>query len=137
MTNQRKLRNYLIKRKMQIRITAKFVFFALISSLLSGVMVYFTLWPTLSTLIPPDVFPILRANIVFTLFCAVVPIVLLIFVSGTIITHRVAGPIYNIENKLDKAIRGEDIDLIRLRKDDELQELAEKINALLQKLKDS
>ena len=137
MKNQRKLRNYLIKRKMQIRITAKFVFFALISSLLSGAMVYLTLWPTLSTLIPPDVFPILQANIVFTLFCAVVPIVLLIFVSGTIITHRVAGPIYNIENKLDKAIRGEDIDLIRLRKDDELQELAEKINALLQKLKDS
>jgi len=137
MKNQRKLRNYLIKREMQIRITGKFVFFALISSLLSGIMVYLTLWPTLSKLIPPDVFPILQANIVFTLFCAGVPIVLLIFVSGIIITHRIAGPIYNIEDKLDKAIRGEDIGLICLRKGDELQELAEKVNTLLQKLKDS
>ncbi|MEA1867986.1 MAG: hypothetical protein U9N19_07810 [Thermodesulfobacteriota bacterium] len=137
MKKQRKLHNYLIKRKMQVRITAKFVFFALISSLLSGIMVYLTLWPTLSKLIPPDVFPILQANIVFTMFCASVPIVLIIFVSGIIITHRVAGPLYNIENKLDKAIRGEDIGLICLRKGDELEDLAQKVNTLLQKLKDS
>ncbi|MCP3685310.1 MAG: hypothetical protein GY861_21870 [bacterium] len=137
MKNQRKLRNYLIKHKMQIRITAEFVFFALISSLLSGTMVYLTLWPTLSRLSTVDIFPILQANFVFILFWNSVPLVLVISVAGIIITHRVAGPVFNIENKLDKAIRGEGIELIRLRKHDELHELEEKINILFQKLKES
>ncbi len=136
MKSQRKLRNYLIKRKMQFRITAKFVFFALVSSLLSGVLVYFTLWPTLSRFIPPEVSPILRANFVFILFWNSVSIVLLIFVIGILITHRIAGPLYHIEAKLDKALRGEHIVLIHLRKGDELQELAHKINALFQELEE-
>jgi hypothetical protein len=137
MNSQRKLRHYLIKHKMQIRTTAKFVFFAFISLLLGGILVYLTIWPTLSQLVPPDIFPILRANFIFILFWNSAPIILLIFVAGIIITHRIAGPVYTIETKLDKALRGEEIQLIRLRKGDELQELADKINALLQKLQES
>jgi signal transduction histidine kinase len=122
---------------MQIRTTIKFVFLALISLLLGGMLVYLTLWPSLSRLITPDIFPILRANFIFILFWNSVPIVLLIFVAGIIITHRIAGPVYNIETKLDKALRGEEIQFIRLRKGDELQELADKINALLQRLQET
>ena len=137
MKNQRKLRNYLIKRKMQIRITVQFLAFTLVASLLSGGVVYLVLWPTLSRLITPDIFPVMRANFVFILFWDAVLIVLVIFIIGIIITHRIAGPLYNIENKLDKALEGEDIELIHLRKGDELQELSAKVNMLLQELKKS
>lgn len=137
MQNQRELRNYLIKRKMQIRMMGPFLVFTLVISLLSGGAVYLALWPTLSRLITPDIFPILRANFVFILFWDGVLIVLLIFIIGAMITHRIAGPVYNIENKLDKALQGENIELIYLRKGDELQELADKVNTLLQKLKES
>lgn len=136
MKSQRKLRNYLIKRKLQLRITAKFIFFALVSSLMGAGAVYYTLWPPLSRLIPPDIFPILQKNFVFILFWDGVLIILLIFVAGTVITHRIAGPLYHIEKKLDKALRGEEFELIHLRKGDELQELADKLNTLLQKLKE-
>jgi signal peptidase II len=137
MKNQRKLRNYLIKRKMQIRITVQFLAFTLVASLLSGGVVYLVLWPTLSRLITPDIFPVMRANFVFILFWDAVLIALVIFIIGIIITHRIAGPLYNIENKLDKALKGEDIELIHLRKGDELQELSAKVNMLLQELKKS
>lgn len=60
---------------------------------------------------------------------------LFVLIGGTVVTlitllltHRTAGPIYNLENKLDKMLQG-DIDFeIRLRKKDEAMLLAEKIN---------
>ena len=36
-----------------------------------------------------------------------------------------------MERKLDRLVKGEDIGLIRLRKGDELKEIAEKINELI------
>ncbi len=137
MRNQRKLRNYLINRKLQISITIKFIFFALVSSTLTGGAVFYTLWTPLARLIPPDIFPILQQNFVFILFWDFVVILCLIFSAGILITHRIAGPLYHIEMRLDKALQDDEIVLIHLRTGGELQTLADKINTLLQKQKDT
>jgi hypothetical protein len=54
-----------------------------------------------------------------------------------LLSHGVAGPLYRIELTLDKLIQGEDVEYIHLRKDDELKELAEKINRLIPIVKKS
>lgn len=53
-----------------------------------------------------------------------------------VFTHKIAGPIYNMENKLEQLLDGETPPLIILRKGDELQELADKLNATITKFKE-
>lgn len=48
-------------------------------------------------------------------------------------SNRIAGPIYRLERELDKVISGERVSHIRLRKNDELKVLADKINKLINK----
>jgi hypothetical protein len=47
------------------------------------------------------------------------------------LSHRMAGPIFRIEKELDRRIKGEKVGPLKLRKNDELHSLAEKINQLL------
>jgi signal transduction histidine kinase len=63
--------------------------------------------------------------------------ILLIVIAGfsIIFTHRIAGPVYNLERTLDRLNQGEDVNLIKLRDGDELQELATKINQVIMCMK--
>lgn len=57
-------------------------------------------------------------------------------VTGVIVTHRIAGPLYAIHKYLDKLLDGQmDTEDLKIRKNYELQELAEKINRLKERLK--
>lgn len=49
-------------------------------------------------------------------------------------SHRFAGPIYRISTDIRRALAGEDGVRIQLRRNDELRELASRINALLESL---
>lgn len=63
--------------------------------------------------------------------------VLLAFVLGVLAvrySHRFAGPIYRISTDIRRALAGEEGVRIQLRKNDELRELASRINALLEAL---
>jgi hypothetical protein len=50
------------------------------------------------------------------------------------ISHHVAGPAYRLRSTLEAVQRGEPVAPIRLRKGDQLQNLAETLNATLQEL---
>ena len=51
-----------------------------------------------------------------------------LFAIGILITFRIAGPLYRFERFLDAVARGEQAEPCRLRENDALQELCEKIN---------
>jgi methyl-accepting chemotaxis protein len=62
-------------------------------------------------------------------------ILLIVFVSGIFITHRIAGPLFRINRELDKMIKG-DLDVnFKLRKRDELKPLSNKLQLLAEKMK--
>ncbi|MFH1868795.1 MAG: hypothetical protein ABH843_07475 [Candidatus Omnitrophota bacterium] len=64
----------------------------------------------------------------------VLPIALVsIWFMALELSHRIAGPIYRLEKELDKLLAGEKVSQIRLRKNDELKPLADKINRLVNK----
>lgn len=61
-------------------------------------------------------------------------IMILISVIGIFYSHRIAGPVYRIETDISKVLAGEKGIKIHLRKNDKLKSLADKINALLDRL---
>ena len=59
-------------------------------------------------------------------------IMILFSVLGVFYSHRIAGPVYHMEEELRRALKGEKVAKIRLRKNDKLGNLAEKINRLIE-----
>ena len=64
----------------------------------------------------------------------ILPVALLaIWFMALELSNRIAGPIYRLEKELDRIISGEKSTHIKLRKNDELKSLADKINRLMTK----
>lgn len=55
-------------------------------------------------------------------------------IVGVTITHRIAGPVYRMAADIDRALRGEKGVRVSLRRNDSLAELAEKVNALIERI---
>ncbi|MBF0449239.1 MAG: hypothetical protein HQK75_00905 [Candidatus Magnetomorum sp.] len=132
---KRKARNYLINRRMQLRLTFKFIVLTVSFCLVIGVLVYHTIWPVVSGFVPLALINQLKGLIFYRLFYFSIPLLAVIMACCIVFTHKVAGPIYNMENKLESLLSGGDPPLIYLRKGDELQELADKLNDVMTKFK--
>jgi hypothetical protein len=124
-------RNYLIKRRLQLGLTLRFLLLTVIFSLFIGFEVYITVWPVVSEFIPEGLMDHVWRQILFRLIFFAIPAVFVIVALSIVFTHRVAGPLYRLEQILDRLIGGEDVEPANLRKGDELQDLAAKINALI------
>ena len=59
-----------------------------------------------------------------------------LFAIGVLLTFRIAGPLYRFEKFLDAVARGEQTEPCRLRENDALQELCEKINVATSRLRE-
>jgi signal transduction histidine kinase len=128
---------YLIKKSMQLGLTLRFLFLIIVFSLFIGFEVYITIWPVVSVAIPQDLLDLVMDQIFFRLICFIFPVIFVITAFSIVFSHRIAGPIYRLENTLDRLIRGEDVETLRLRKGDALKEFAEKINSLIAMVKQS
>ncbi|MBF0118244.1 MAG: hypothetical protein HQK79_05365 [Desulfobacterales bacterium] len=131
MESQRKLKNFLINKKMQLKITIKYIFLFLFYSIFLGIIFFVIIWPEILNYVPHSLINDISHNLILTLLIFALPLFFTAIIFCIILTHKIAGPLHQIENKLDKLIKGEEVDLIRLRKGDELTELANKLNKLL------
>ena len=61
-------------------------------------------------------------------------LVLVIFWCALVVSHRFAGPVERLENGLDEILAGDVRQRIRLRKNDDLRGVADRINALAKRL---
>jgi methyl-accepting chemotaxis protein len=59
---------------------------------------------------------------------------LVISILGIFYSHRIAGPVYRIQQDIKRVLNGEKGVTITLRRTDKLQELAEEINQLIRKV---
>lgn len=124
-------RHYLIKKRLQLGLTSRFLFLTILFSLFIGFEVYVTIWPVASGFISEDSMELVKHQIFFRFLFFVFPIIFVIAAFSIIFSHRIAGPIYRFEQTLDKLIQGEDVEVIKLRPGDELEELATKLNELI------
>jgi hypothetical protein len=132
---QRKIRNLLINKKFQLRITLKFLVCALLFSVLNGVAIFFILWSALSEGIPGfgEIELYFRMATIQILALNGLLIIALITGLGIVVTHRIAGPVYRIQRELERVLQGEKVESIRLRRGDELHKFAEVINQVLER----
>jgi nitrogen fixation/metabolism regulation signal transduction histidine kinase len=126
MRQQRKIINFLIRYHLQARITLKFAILAFIFALIGELLVYLVELPMMETLSGGS-----NIHMPMFLFWYNIPLLLVVILAGIVITHRIAGPVYKIERKLEQVLQGDENTQIRLRQGDELQELADKINVLI------
>jgi methyl-accepting chemotaxis protein len=63
-------------------------------------------------------------------------IMVVAIVIGIFMSHRIAGPVYRIAEDIDRVLSGERGVRVRLRRRDALEELADKVNQLLEHIDD-
>ena len=131
-----KRKKKLINLSLQIKLISVFLCVSLIASLFQ-VMLLNRALVGLSKLVPDasetllaHLPSVLTTNLVLTL-AVLFP---LTFLVGVLVTHRVAGPAYRLQQHCLKLARGEEPGRCFLRKDDELQELCDAMNRAFESL---
>ncbi len=128
--------HYLINKKFQLAFAAKFVFITTLISAFIGFQLYAIVWPVVSQFVPQQTMAFVRHQIFFRGILFLGLAALLIIAISIVISHRLAGPIFSMEQTINRIVQGEKIEFIRLRKNDELKGFAEKINGLITIIKD-
>ncbi len=142
--SSRQRRHYLIASRFQIRFALQILLLLLFTSIVIGWTVYYSVWSASETQIQRllvdkkiNQADALRFRQALrkepgerTLFRLLL-LTFIAFVYTVFATHRMVGPIRHIEAVLQRRLRGEPVDPIRLRKTDEFKGLAEMINKAL------
>ena len=138
--NRRK--NYFIDKSFQAKFIIKFCMVIISMNLVIGVLVYIFNMQTAtvafenlrvvvkstSDFILPTVFLIL---IVTTSVSAVMTILVALFAS-----HKIAGPMYSLQKQMGKIAKGNFMEPVHIRSEDQLQKTAEKMEFMRKQLKE-
>ncbi len=136
-----KRKKYIIKKGLQFRFVGIVFALALLASAVTGYTVFATGWTLLGEKLT-NVYPQGRLIAIFrTTNMALARNLLFtspfIFLLGFLFSHRIAGPVYRIEKTIYEISRGNLGLRIKLRKGDELWDLADIINDMTQNLDSS
>ena len=132
-----------VKWFMRHPIQAKYLLLVLVAMLAPILLIGFCFYTL--------VFDLMARQLVFpeAIFANLVPVVeringllaltlpalaLVILWCALVLSHRFAGPIERIENDLDRILAGEKHHRVRLRKNDDMKGIADRINALTRRL---
>ena len=127
----RKRVNYLVNTKFQLKFAVKF---ALITTLLSafvGFQLYAIVWPVLSRFVPEETMSFVIQQIFSRALIFLALAIIMIIAFSIVISHRVAGPIFSMQRTMKKVLKGETVEFIRLRKNDEFQGFAKDLNGII------
>lgn len=105
---------------------------------LSGYTVYYTLFTLMGEKLA-NVYPQGRLMDIFktvntTLLLRIVLIVPFVVMISILITHRIAGPVFSMQRYLGEVAKGNFSSILKLRKRDELKDLAAAINKMTHNL---
>jgi signal transduction histidine kinase len=135
MAGLRKRRKLFIARRFQIRFILIILLFMFAISILTGYTVYYTTWVLFGEKLAA-VYPqgflldiVNRVNMILLLRLLMIsPLVIFI---GLVLSHRIAGPIYQIKKYIWGIVDGKYEDELKLRRKDELWDLADSLNCLV------
>jgi len=135
-------RVYFIEKKFQIRFILKFCTLVITGSLLVGALMYF-----LSQRSATVVFENTRATVKSTadfllplLIQTIIVVSVIVAISTAILTffisHKIAGPLYRLKKELNAVGFGQLAGPFSLRKDDQLQDVANSMSEMVKVLRD-
>jgi len=99
-----------------------------------GFEVFITIWPVVSEAIPRETVPVVIQEVIFRLCFFALPLVFVIAAFSLVFSHRIAGPVYRLEQTLDRLVQGEKVAPLEVRKHDDLKGLVRRINILIQRV---
>ncbi len=131
---------YLVDRGLQLRFTRFVVLFVFISSVLTGLTIFYTTFMMLGERLA-DVYPQGRLVTIFrsvhiAFFICMLAVLPVIIYFTILFSHRIAGPLPKIYQALRNIGKGEFDIRLTLRKNDELRELVDAINEMAKNLKE-
>ena len=134
-----KRRQYIVHMGFQLRYIFYILLFIYIGAAVAGYTVYWTTWVTLGEKLA-NVYPRSRLIYIFqsanwVLIFRMLLITPIFVVMGILLSHRIAGPIYRISKYIDSLKAGDYSRDIKLRKKDELKDVAGKLTELCQVLR--
>lgn len=125
-----KRRNKLIRPRLQLKLVTVFAGIAVLALLLQCLLFYRTM-TAMAVHLPHDgliVMSEVNDQLGHILFLSLGLLLPATFWIGILVTFRIAGPVYRLENYLQQVARGERPEDCRLRKGDELAELCVAVN---------
>jgi len=138
-TAKRRRKRYFVLVRFQLKYIAYILLFLYIGAAVAGYTVYWTTWVTLGEKLA-NVYPRGRLIYIFktaniTLLLRILLITPVFIVIGTFLSHRIAGPIYRLNEYIESLKNGDYGQRLTLRKKDELKGLAVKLSELSAKLR--
>jgi len=129
---------YIVKKGFQLRYIGLIIAVMLFSTLIVGYTIYYNAWTLLGSKLA-NVYPQGRLVSIFNtvnlkLFINLVFVAMLCGGIGIIASHRIAGPIDRMVRFMDAVANGDYSRRLKLREKDELQDLADTINKLVDRL---
>ena len=141
MYRQNRRKNYFINKRFQGKFILKFCGLVILGSFISGIVLYLFSRDTLTTTFVNSRLSILSTAdyIIPGLIASSLVAIILISIAAAIVvmylSHRIAGPLFNIERSVQKIGKG-DLNLkVKLRSTDELIKLADCFNEMTENLK--
>lgn len=130
MKSRRKIRNFLLDET-QLDFSLKYFAVAVLSIVLTIIVMYISVWNVIAEYVPQAVLKDLAGDMVRRMIVLGIPMAGAMIALIIVISHRFMGPIYKIGLHLDMIIKEETGEPIRIRKNDALKPLVEKLNKIL------
>ena len=96
--------HYLPKQKMQLALTLRLLLLTVLFAFFVGFEVYITVWPVVSEFIPRTLMSAVKEQILFRVVFFSIPLLFVIGAFFVIFTHRIAGPLYRLDQTLERAV---------------------------------
>ena len=131
--------HYIVDKNIQYRYVGLLLFYTVIFFILATLTVYFGGWRQLIEKMS-NVYPQARLveifnNIYLRLLIGFFLLSIIAVISAVLVSHKIAGPLVRIKRALAGMIAGDYDFSVKLRKGDQLQDVADQINTLAEKLK--
>ena len=138
MENRRK--NYFIKKEFQAKFILKFCALVMLTAVISSVLIYLFLSHSVITVFENSKITIktstefimpglMLSSLISVILVSLATVIIVLFIS-----HRIAGPLYRLENSLEKMGEGDLSFDVYFRKNDETRALSEAFNKTRQRL---
>jgi len=130
---------FITKNPLQLKYLILILLSILVPLFLVGGCLYYLIFQVMAEqlAIPESIaynlLPVLR-KINFILIVGLPPIIVLLFIWGATLTHRLIGPLERLEDDLKKIDEGDYSVRLSLRKDDDLKPIADVVNDIIDKL---
>lgn len=130
---------FVTKNPLQLKYLALILASIMLPLLIVGGCLYYLIFQIMAEqlaipeLIAYNLIPVVE-KINFLLIIGIPPIIGLLFIWGTILTHRLIGPLARLQEDLKKISEGDYSIRLKIRKDDDLRFLVNVINKIIDKL---